>query len=140
MSFIQRTGERFARITNRREFLNRSATALFSLATAAAIRFDLVRSAYAGGYCPFPNILPNDCDCIPIGGNYCSGPQCNGYQCANGCSTTNKGGWADGCWCTAICGGGCHDYYKVCCDCKCGSFYCSCFEIFGYNYPKGPDC
>lgn len=129
MAILNRSSEAIARFIDRRRFLKRVATTIFSATTAAVISLDQTLSAHAWG-CPVGNHDPA-CTCNPLGAIYCHqiGEHCNGYKCPDGCKTYT-GFWNNGCWCSKSCNHNGTLQYYVCCDCDCKAGPCGCRQAF----------
>jgi hypothetical protein len=139
MTLVERTGEQLARRIDRRQFLSRTAAAIFG--TAAAFAYQGIRAprALGDGPCPWAG-NPYGCHCQPLGGTYCSSHSssyCSGASCAGGC-TVNKSIWpSTGCWCSKNCCYNCgfvsaYCGYYTCCDCTCPFGGCTC-KTFTYT-------
>ena len=122
MAVVERVGEALARRLDRRRVVGRAAAAAFGAVAAWAVEGIGPTGALAT-HCA---ITSSDCRCRPPEGRFCSGSQCSGATCGNGCELYT-GHYETGCWCTMTCDGG---HYK-CCDCRCGSTSCGCGEFVG---------
>lgn len=117
MTLVGRVGETLARRINRRQSVQRAATALFALAAAWSTQGPFGSSALAN---ECESTTEFDCSCnFPWGfctdydRNYCDGAQCKG-----GCEYDYAFYPSTACWCSRTCrrGQGRRGYYK-CCDC-----------------------
>lgn len=143
MSIVARSGEKLARLLDRRHFMKGAANTLFGVATASVLRIGFSENAYAAsfGHCPYKEHSSN-CNCSPTNGMYCNSldpSYCSGYHCGGGC-TKDKSDWhASGCWCTRQCSDTGSSIYYVCCDCNCGGIACTCGYAFSAaGKPVGP--
>jgi hypothetical protein len=122
-----RFAEEIARVTTRRRFLKRAASA-----TVGGVSLFMVTGPLAGkarshtlnGQRHCANVSGSSV-CNPPFGRYCTG--CNGHQCPPGMSWTTYWGYASACWCTPRVG----TTRYICCDCSNGdhSQDCGCFSI-----------
>jgi hypothetical protein len=128
MMTVERVGEALTRRIDRRQFLRRSAGAIFGLVAAWAVEGVRTPSALAW-HCI--HVWSWTCSCSPIGGRYCA--QCDPAYSSN-CDLTVCD-WYYGvhpdtsCWCTATCCYGRDQGYFECCDCDCsksGGTTCTC--------------
>ncbi len=107
--------EELARITSRRQFLNRAMVWTFAAVSGVAATGSFTRSAGAhtqNGQAHCDNRRPLSFGCEPPNNqNFCTG--CNGHACPPGYSWTSYWGYASACWCSGTIGG----HYFICCDC-----------------------
>lgn len=140
-SFVSLTGEQLARLMGRRQFLRRSAAAVFGGMAAAAADLTLFPTVAHASICS--NHEPS-CFCGPPGIGFCtsrSSSYCSGSTCAGGC-TYNYQFWSNACWCTATCCASGQLVYYQCCDCNCpGGISCGCKQLVNTcAAPAGGQC
>lgn len=139
MSF-DRFAEGVARVTDRRQFIARTAGTLAGAGMMLAAGTWRPSAARASHNCVNRSTYPS---CPGIGTmGFCPSQGCNNSKCRKeaGC-ITYAATYANGCWCSAHrcygCGGrgGYCGYYR-CCDCKCSGRACSC-RSFVVTCPRG---